>query len=287
MQIVNSAVFNNSLPASRHRLVQLAQMSGAVFDSPLFVVQDPEDSEIVKGKDRNSRFYKSIIGDPNTLPFPEMRLELAPNSSDGKTVKVFKFWIHHRAGKLHMLIQPIYIESSIPFGFLVKTTELIGESGAEGMNIYTAVFQGEEATLTKDIPDRRLREIALADIHGLMSSLALFWERVSFGSEFIASVRPDKQGKSVEWMKARTHYVLLHRSHPANKNDIISGAVVSEDKEYIKRQAHSRRAHFRILRSAKFKNKIGQKIRIRSCWVGPKEWKQASSIYQLQPTITM
>ena len=31
----------------------------------------------------------------------------------------------------------------------------------------------------------------------------------------LATVRPDKQGKSVEWMRQRTHFVFIHKSHQA------------------------------------------------------------------------
>jgi hypothetical protein len=122
----------------------------------------------------------------------------------------------------------------------------------------------------------------------LQASLVLlnaFWwfvKEVNSAAYFVAACRPDKKGKTIEWMKSRTHYVLLHRSHPANNRLIVPGQNVKEGADYIKRQAHTRRAHSRVLRSPKFKNKIGQTIRIKACWVGPKEWQQSGSIYRLQ-----
>lgn len=107
--------------------------------------------------------------------------------------------------------------------------------------------------------------------------------RCSYPGNFLASVRPNKQGKSVEWARSRTHYVILHRAHPANTPELINGHMpsVEDSKKHIVRQAHSRRAHFRLLRSSKFRHKAGQRIPIKSTWVGPKEWKQGTSIYRI------
>lgn len=96
----------------------------------------------------------------------------------------------------------------------------------------------------------------------------------------LATVRPDKQGKSVEWMRQRTHFVFIHKSHQANQVGFLGKADISE--KQIQRMAHSRRAHFRVLRHPKYKNKIGQIIHVRSCWVGPKEWQgNSGQIYRI------
>ncbi len=88
-------------------------------------------------------------------------------------------------------------------------------------------------------------------------------------------------GKSVLWEKAREHYVLLHKGHPAN-NRILSGKQPISDGPMIDRMAHSRRAHYRLLKSPKFKHKQGQRIWIQSAWVGPKEWADTSGqIYKI------
>lgn len=87
-------------------------------------------------------------------------------------------------------------------------------------------------------------------------------------------------GKSVLWQRAREHYVFLHKSHPSNKIG-ATGGEAEKGGATVERMAHSRRAHFRLLRSAKYK-KIGQRIWIKSAWVGPKEWKDRSGqIYKI------
>lgn len=97
---------------------------------------------------------------------------------------------------------------------------------------------------------------------------------------------PIPMGKTILWQKQREHYVLLHKNHPANKPD-SHGKIINSEPQVL-RIAHSRRAHFRILRSPKFKNKVGQKIWIKSAWIGPKEWTDRSGqIYKIvEPNIS-
>jgi hypothetical protein len=100
---------------------------------------------------------------------------------------------------------------------------------------------------------------------------------------------PIPKGKSIIWQQQREHYVLLHKSHPANTNASKDRKKIDDEPQILK-AAHCRRAHFRLLKSAKFKYKIGQRIFIRATWVGPKEWQdRAGQIYKIieQPkTIT-
>lgn len=101
-------------------------------------------------------------------------------------------------------------------------------------------------------------------------------------SLFLAKKNPKlPNGKSVLWEKAREHFVFIHKSHPANSQESFNKKTIS-DGNTIDRVAHSRRAHFRLLRSPKFKNKAGQKIWIKSSWIGPKEWAdQSGQIYKI------
>lgn len=89
------------------------------------------------------------------------------------------------------------------------------------------------------------------------------------------------QGRSVEWVRAREHVVLVHKGHPANRRDVGPGAVVGEG---LQRVAHCRRAHYRMLRSPRFVRKRGSAVWVRSTWVGPTEWRDHSGqIYQICP----
>lgn len=100
---------------------------------------------------------------------------------------------------------------------------------------------------------------------------------------FTAIVHPNTPGKSVEWQKAREHMTLIHRGHPANNASVKKGDTVTADSQaQLKRCAHSRRAHTRLLKSAKFRFKVGQRVAVRATWCGPKEWQDsAGQTYQI------
>lgn len=98
---------------------------------------------------------------------------------------------------------------------------------------------------------------------------------------FRARVTPSAEGKSVEWVRAREHYTVIHRHHSANNAAVKEGQVVTDSKAST-RLAHSRRAHTRLLTAAKWKFKRGQRVFVRASWVGPKEWKDtAGQTYQI------
>lgn len=100
---------------------------------------------------------------------------------------------------------------------------------------------------------------------------------------FMAVVRPNGFGRSVEWLKAREHITLIHRHHDANNSTLGEGGLVDADHaKTVKRCAHSRRAHVKVLRSPRFKYKQGQRIFVKASWVGPKQWKDtAGQTYQI------
>lgn len=100
---------------------------------------------------------------------------------------------------------------------------------------------------------------------------------------FVATVRPNTPGKSVDWQKAREHLTLIHRGHPANNANVAERATVDADPgKLMTRCAHSRRAHTRLLKSARYRFKMGQRIAVRASWCGPKQWHDsAGQTYQI------
>jgi hypothetical protein len=100
-----------------------------------------------------------------------------------------------------------------------------------------------------------------------------------------ALVSPDPRGRSVEWLAPRSHIVLIHRSCGINNAKFATGSKTETTAKYsqsIKKISHARRAHFRILRSPRFIRKIGAKIFVKSTWVGPKEWEDATGqVYKI------
>lgn len=88
------------------------------------------------------------------------------------------------------------------------------------------------------------------------------------------SVSPDdsiSKDRSTEWKQARSFYSVVHRRsgtgnglpHTGKRSDILT--------------AHARRAHVRVLRSAKWGKNQGKTVWVRSAWVGPKEWHDTSA----------
>jgi hypothetical protein len=92
---------------------------------------------------------------------------------------------------------------------------------------------------------------------------------------------PCANSGAVEFTQAIKHYTVVHRRHAANRKDVAAGSVIRDTTKQL--TAHSRRAHFRILKSEKWGVNVGKKILVRACWVGPKEWIDAESkqIYRI------
>jgi len=280
---MNTVTFNDSLPDGL--LAPVGTPSGAVkdwLDSPIFLHQDLEQEkplEPIDGSPTNEAIIGGVMQNPDLFPFRRMRMHLLANSEDSVVNKAFKIWLSHQHRQLTMLVQTVprgrnamstYVFVSDPKSTELEHGKLVG---------YCAIHYGGKLFRFSEFPSR-LKESYGTFINGIITSLSFFLHRIN-GGEFIAKVHPEPKGRSVEWVNARTHYVLLHKSHPANSATVTTGQAVAESTEHLKRQAHSRRAHDRILRSPRFRHKMGQKIRVKACWVGPLEWKQGTSIYAL------
>ncbi len=245
-------------------------VSRDILTSPLFLSDDREDSVLVSKENEDVGW---LLAEPNALPFKTFRLFLRANSTDRNRdgTAGFSFWCQHKDG------------------VLISFVQFHGPSGAQRNEILRLNSRSpSEIEFNMRVGNRwmnnseRLRAPILRDqAKAVWTSLCWFIRDVTSPANHIAAVYPKKQGKSVQWLNSRLHYVLLHRSHPANSATVAEGQVVATDDHYLKRTAHTRRAHARVLRSPRFKNKIGQTIFIRSCWVGPKEWEQSGSIYKL------
>lgn len=119
---------------------------------------------------------------------------------------------------------------------------------------------------------------------GMMDSVAGFVMDSMMPLSHIAEVRPDEPHRSVEWIKARTHYTLITHGHPANRRDIQEGQRLVRDPEgELKRMAVNRRAHFKQLRHPRYRFALNEQrfpgmpkgtIHVKATWVGPKEWRE-------------
>jgi len=241
-----------------------------VLKAPIFVWDDLEDDRLLSLPD-HSDVRKLLETQPNLLPFRSLRLYVRSNLSDGKDgTKGFKAWLHHANG---ILTARVAMQGPKKLDSIYHISTCVGNDGIEmafrnGNNFASRAWLDAHPILK----DQQM---------ACMTSLAWFIREASSPSNFIASVSPDKMGKSIEWMKTRTHYVILHKAHPANNRDVKTGSSVAPNSTTLKRQAHSRRAHARILRSPRFRHKVGQTIRVKACWIGPDEWKQFGSIYRM------
>lgn len=139
----------------------------------------------------------------------------------------------------------------------------IGEKGNASVQIWNRVNE-----VPRDIPDEH-REIVAEYAAQPMVSLAFFLFDIYSGATNVIKVSPDEPKRSVQWRKAREHYLVLHHKQtkelqrtgrPANDGDLI-------------RSAHWRRAHLRRLSSGRFVNKRGLYVPVRKAWVGPEEWR--------------
>lgn len=91
---------------------------------------------------------------------------------------------------------------------------------------------------------------------------------MSSRSTILKVSHPNADSKSVQWRKAREHYLVLSRKQALHIRD----GKPSPTDEQVARAAHWRRKHFRLLSSDKYRHKRGRLIPVKEAWVGPKEW---------------
>lgn len=139
----------------------------------------------------------------------------------------------------------------------------------------------------KEMDVAELRPSSRRALDWLIGTLSLGLEQMAYEylrpDQHVATVTPDKAGKSIEWIRARTHYTIVHRKHAANTKGITKGAIVKQDEDkHLQRIAHTRRAHWRTFRSERFKKVRGERRFIKSMWVGPEEWRDgAGQVYRI------
>jgi hypothetical protein len=175
---------------------------------------------------------------------------------------------------------------TINFGEL--KCRIIGHNRWMSMSDYVTLTKSEGITVSmvnltnesKMATDAMIKESVVAST----ALIGTFTMDVMTPTNHLVVVRPDREGKSVQWVEQRTHYTLIHHGHPANKKEITEGQNVEVDRgKELTRMAHGRRAHQRTLRAARFTYARGKTIFVRSAWIGPKEWKEKGSkqIYRI------
>lgn len=214
-----------------------------------------------------------LDAEKNLLPFRQLRINMIEDLPGlGKGLQ--KMWLNHdNRGLSALVVIKVKGIESMSFLYHVK----------KGSRKVDAIMTLREKVM---LPHTDIWGVGGSVADGWFRTLAWFIREYMSPQNFVAKVTPDKKGKSVEWLESRTHYVILNRNHPANSKTAEKGAKITPGDEYIKKRAHSRRAHARILRSPRFKNKVGKTIRVKACWVGPDEWSQFGSIYKMMKNET-
>jgi hypothetical protein len=126
-------------------------------------------------------------------------------------------------------------------------------------------------------------------VTGAIGSVAAFLIDASMPSTHVVEVRPNKQGKSIEWTRSRTHFTLITHGHPANKKEVAEGTRVVVDRdEELKRMSHDRRGHWRTYRHERYTYARGSTRWVKQTWCGPKEWQDEGGrqIYRILDPVT-
>jgi hypothetical protein len=117
-------------------------------------------------------------------------------------------------------------------------------------------------------------------VQSMLAAFSTFIADAMTPTNFLAEVRPvdDDNRRSVEWVRARTHYTLITHGHAANRKELLDSSngmptVARDSAGELTRMAHNRRAHKRTYRHSRFTYARGKTIEVRACWVGPKEWR--------------
>lgn len=255
--------------------VPISDIPSEVLTSPLFVWEELPNDHLLPPMSPVA-LLEGVVTNPDYLPFRMLRIYIKQNSEADSQVAgavAIKMWVWHEEGCLHGRLAGVGFNKGVLVAF--------STSKKAEMSVVLRNPKGVWCSYQELSPDMRSRVVHFAGY--AISSFLCFVREAHSVSNFISSVSPDKKGKSVEWVKARTHYVILHKAHPANSKEVSAGSAVSRNTESIKRQAHTRRAHARVLRSPRFRNKLGLTIHVKATWVGPSEWKENGSIYRMVP----
>ncbi|MDB4507349.1 hypothetical protein N9064_00505 [bacterium] len=264
---MNSKLFNKNLVKLIDFGVDFKEWSDCL-DAPLFIWDDKENDVLLS--ENNDDVHLKLKTEPNLLPFKQLRLKINPNKSDTLSeVKEMRVWLNHTEDMFY------YVVEFHRKGF-DKVLHFRNYFALETGDLFTTL-QAEENSIDLRNANEKMKE-SIAYLH---TSICWFIREASSPTNFVAKVKPNRPFKSATWRESRAHYVIIDRKHPANKKGLSVGNKI-EDKRNREIQAHSRRAHARVLRHEKWGKNIGKVIHVAATWVGPREWKSNNSIYFLK-----
>jgi len=144
-----------------------------------------------------------------------------------------------------------------------------------------------------DIQAKALLDRYDADTHQFMAYAIHFAYELAYPSNHVVEVKPTKQGKSVQWLAARKHFVLLPTKAIQAMQVPGNRTSRNEVRDIIQRCAHERRGHSRRLKAERYsKNEDGTlrprredgsyvTVWVRDTWVGPEEWRDTENHYTI------
>lgn len=89
----------------------------------------------------------------------------------------------------------------------------------------------------------------------------------------VVKLSPPATGRSIKWREGRSHYLILDRQTMAHVGPQVGRMSEEATAEAVRRAAHRRRAHTRVLRHPKWGERVGAVVHVRSAWIGPREWE--------------
>jgi len=270
---MNAVTFNDSfLP-----FVEAAKISKSVLQSPL-IQWNAERLEVPFSE-------KSLLRDDSgllRLPFPAFRVFGAIEFGVKESYKLSVFPHPEKSDAITCLMCPQKQRNDNIIGCTLIHNKngktVLGSTECRAFSF----LDGKMTIYQEDEPDEFTRNWVKVCVLTMKNDLDLLVADFLNPHLYLCKrCPPMPQGKSILWQKAREHYVLLHKTHAANKREAV-GKKTIQDGSLVDRISHSRRAHFRLLRSPKFRHKQGQRIWVQSAWIGPKEWTDRSGqIYRI------
>lgn len=279
---MNPVTFNNSLSVFEQTVPgkDAKAMLRAMAESPLIKWCDSTDDGLNKA-DFSDAFFENSCP---RLPFEKFRVDSVYHFKENGICGVgrFKAWLAQDGASKNpgysVVIEPQSDESGTLVSQGVRPFLLVAHFQVAGEKVKWSHYSFDIKSC-KIFPKESGAPMLAALCYDWVCKLCIDFYNPHL---YLCKTHPPiPQGKSVAWQKAREHFVLLHKSHSANKAEAV-GKKVIEDGGTVDRAAHSRRAHFRLLRSPRFRHKQGARVWVKSAWCGPKEWSDRSGqIYKI------
>jgi hypothetical protein len=238
----------------------------------------------------------TALGEIKVMPWPFSTFRLAMverdiprDETDANSIKDnYKTHIVARRrddGELHLLI--FWRNLGISFRECDVMLHVYTYGGGTSSGASAALYT-ERAGWREDMTIQNERVVSTM-AGSAVASFASFLFDAMLPSNQLVEVIPNQPNRSVEWLKARTHFTFITHGHPANNQHVVEFArVKSDNTAELSRMAHNRREHKRTLKHARFTYARGKTITVRATWCGPKEWQDEGGrqIYRiLEPAV--